>query len=208
MKNHMEVNQQPHLLHRVTLSWSAIICGAFVALGLGFLLQLFSLAIGLSAYHTSASGQTIAIGGVLGLLVGAIASMGVAGLVSGYLGRFCRYHASEAFIYGFSTWSLALLLGAILMLPLSHHLSYYKENILGQGKPIAQKVMTASDTPVKSQEPVKDQSDVKATENTLTRGSWVAFLLFFIGAISSCIGAYCGMECKRKHRHLESEAYL
>ena len=32
----------------------------------------------------------------------------------------------------------------------------------------------------------------------LAWGGWLVFLLFFVGAISSCIGATCGMRCKRE----------
>ncbi|MBA2650910.1 MAG: hypothetical protein H0U73_01370, partial [Tatlockia sp.] len=38
------------------ISWSAIFSGALIGLGLGFLLQLFGIAIGLSAYHSTSAG--------------------------------------------------------------------------------------------------------------------------------------------------------
>lgn len=195
-----------HLHHRTSLSWSAVFSGAFIALGLSFILQLFSLAIGLSAYHTNASGTTLAIGGFLGLLLGVIVSMGIAGFVSGCLGRFCCYHSSEAVIYGFLTWSLALLLSALLMLPLTKYASNYKETLLpkvvvseglSKNLEVKQKAAPAPNTQTTETAP---QPEVKVTPATLTSGSWAIFILFFLGAISSCAGAFCGMNCVRKHK--------
>jgi hypothetical protein len=61
-----------------------------VGVGLSFLLNLFSIAIGLSLVTTSKEGiASLAIGGFLGLVISAIAAMFVAGTTSGYLGRSC-----------------------------------------------------------------------------------------------------------------------
>lgn len=202
-----------NLHNRTSLSWSAVVSGALVALGLGFLLQLFGLAIGLSAYHTNASGTTLAIGSLLGLMLGVIVSMGIAGLVAGCLGRYCCYHSSEAVTYGFLAWSLALLLSALLMLPLTKYASNYKETLfprvvvtegLANNLEVTQKTLTTS----KTQSTVASQPEVKVTPTTLTGGSWTLFILFFLGAISSCAGAFCGMNCVKKHKVLEKEGLV
>ncbi len=60
-----------HLHHRESMglgckriSWSAILIGAIVAVGLGFLLNMFCLAIGLSAFTLDDQGKTVvAVGG-------------------------------------------------------------------------------------------------------------------------------------------------
>ena len=47
---HCVINQHSHIC------WSAIFAGAFVGVGLGFLLHLFGSAIGLSAYSSNSTG--------------------------------------------------------------------------------------------------------------------------------------------------------
>lgn len=81
--------------HKITcMCWTAVIAGALVGLGIGFLLNLFGAAIGLSAYKMNQSEAVLAIGGVIGLLIGVIVAMGASGFVAGYLGRFhhCYCH--------------------------------------------------------------------------------------------------------------------
>ena len=80
---------QPEYSHthlHSSICWSAIIAGAFVGVGLGFLLHLFGIAISLSAYSSSTNGaaETLAIGGFIGIVIGVIVSMGAAGFVAGY----------------------------------------------------------------------------------------------------------------------------
>lgn len=204
-----------NLYHRSSFSWSAVLSGALIALGLSFLLQLFSLATGLSAYHTNASGTTLAIGGLLGLILGTIVSMGIAGFVSGCLGRYCCYHSSEAVIYGFSAWSLALLLSALLMLPLTKYASSYKETLFPKvlvSEELSKHVEVTQKTPATTSKAQStnnvSQTEVKVTPTALTGGSWTLFLLFFIGAISSCAGAYCGMNCSKKHKALGNDGLV
>ena len=69
------------------MSWTAIFVGALIGTGLGFLLHLFGIAIGLSAFSLTPDGATaVAIGGIVGMLIGVIASM----LAAGYA-RWSRY---------------------------------------------------------------------------------------------------------------------
>lgn len=207
--------------HQPRICWSAIFAGAFVAVGLGFLLHLFSVAIGLSAYTSTPDGaKVIAIGGVLGLLIGVIVSMGVAGLVAGYLGRFyyCRCHGGV--IYGFLAWSLALLLSAIFLMPLAHFTTAYKMNLASAviTKPMMQMAKeTKSATPEaknnsgsenmgKNKTMMQQAFPILNEVAAMAYSSWLVFILFFIGALSSCIGACCGMGCKREleaHHHPE-----
>ncbi|MBA2655794.1 MAG: hypothetical protein H0U70_02280 [Tatlockia sp.] len=182
------------------ISWSAVFAGAFVGLGLSFLLQLFSLAIGLSAYNSNAGATTIAMGGFLGLLIGGIAAMGAAGFVSGYLGRFHFTHGHGGIVYGFVTWSLALLLAAIFVIPLSHYMSAYNRSLAP--KVMVSDTMTQridiTETTNASNKPAANQPVVKVDSDTLTGSSWLIFLLFSLGALSSCVGACWAMSCKRR----------
>ena len=180
------------------ICWSSIIAGALVGVGLGFLLNLFSMAIGLSAYSSSAHGaHVLAIGGVIGLFIGAIATMGTAGLVAGYLGRFHHCYCHGGVIYGFLTWSLALMLSAVLIMPIARYMSFYEDNIgpsataeMASAANLAQSDNTApaATSPAAAATAVPPQN--------LAWSSWIIFALFFVGAFSSCIGACCGMRCR------------
>jgi hypothetical protein len=201
------------LPHQSRVCWSAIISGALVGVGLGFLLQLFGVAIGLSAYHsTSAGAATMAIGGFLGLLIATIASMGAAGFVAGHLGRFHYSHCHGGVIYGFLTWSLALLMAAIFVMPLTHYVTGYNKTLAPKivvSETMQKNIDVTTESGSKANQNTADQTVVKVSPEALTGSSWVIFLLFFIGAISSCIGACYGMSsCKNKElENGRTEAY-
>ena len=191
-------NQKCYKTTITHLHWAAIFAGVFVGVGLGFLLNIFSIAIGLSAYASGPNGATvIAIGGVLGLLIGVIASMGTAGFVAGYLGRFYHCYCHSGVIYGFITWSLALMLSALLILPMTHYVSFYKENL---DPNLAPTQITAADVNVSvtSQQNSPPQKMMNANPKQLVWNSWILFIIFFLGAFSSCIGACYGMRCKKE----------
>ncbi|CEK11831.1 DUF4199 domain-containing protein [Legionella hackeliae] len=196
----------PHPRPRVC--WSAIFTGAFIGVGLGFLLHLFSIAIGLSAYSSTSNGATvIAIGGILGLLIGVIVSMGLAGFVAGYLGRFHYCHCHGGVIYGFLTWSIALLLSAVFVIPLTHYISTYTRNLAPAivtnqvAQTLDESTVANEATPsVKNKQATTTQPiPTESEKNVLAWSAWVVFILFFIGALASCIGACLGMGCKRNH---------
>lgn len=184
--------------HHTHICWSAIFAGAFVGVGLGFLLHLFSVAIGLSAYSSSstAGAQTVLIGGVLGLLIGVIASMGAAGYVAGYLSRLQQCYCHGGIIYGFVTWSMAMILSAILLIPFSHYIAVYNDSLAN--KAVATASMHEPGPPKAQQSNPIGAAETKATPAQLAWSGWIIFVLFFIGAFASCIGACCGMMCQRK----------
>lgn len=190
------------------ICWSAIFAGAFIGLGLGFLLHLYSGAISLSAYSSSQSGASvIAIGGFLGLLIGTIVSMIAAGFVSGYLGRYHYCHISGGIIYGFITWSLALIMSVLLAGAMMQYISMYTyglQNPVVQNTPKVEITNqdTDSNVPVPTHQNTTKENAKKVTPTDLAWSGWIVFILFFIGALSSCIGAIWGMHCKREeHEH-------
>lgn len=186
--------------HRYRLCWSAIFAGALVGVGLGFLLHLYGVAISLSAFSSSQQGASvIAIGGLLGMLIGVIAAMATAGFVAGYLGRYHYYQTHGGVIYGFITWSLILLISAMAVGPLTQYVSKYGESLSN-----THQVNVSDDSAVNNaQKPViktVSGTNTKVAEITpeqLAWSGWIIFALFFIGGLSSCIGACCGMQCKR-----------
>lgn len=199
------INQNPivtergypiHRIHR--LCWSSIFGGAFVGVGLTFLLHLYGVAISLSAFSSSQHGAAVlAIGGLIGMLIGVIAAMGAAGFVAGYLGRFHYYPIHGGVIYGFITWSLAIFLSAVMIGPLTHYVADYGNSL---ANPSMMDVPSA-DVSIAAQNNVavvNGQKVVAPSPAELAWGGWIIFGMFFIGALSSCVGASCGIRCKRE----------
>lgn len=185
------------------ICWTAIFSGALIGLGLAFLLQLYGVAISLSAYNASSNGaQTIAVGGLIGLLIGVLFSMGIAGFVSGYLGRMYS-HCHDSVIYGFLTWTLALVLSALMVLPLTHYVAGYSHALASSAT--TSNASSHDSTASNSSANTEDNATQAKVRDALTGGSWVLFFLFFIGAISSCIGAYLGLRTKKSCHSNTSE---
>ena len=180
------------------ICWSAIFIGAIVGVGLGFLLHLFAMAIGLSAYSSSSDGTyALAIGGLVGLLIGTIASMVAAGYVTGYLGGFHYANVKWGVIYGFVTWSLALVLAAFLTVPMGSYLTLSTQ-ALANPNPVQVVDGSLGNTQVSSEaRNTTGDGQVKVTTPDLAMSAWVLFGLFIIGAFSTCIGACWGIACKR-----------
>lgn len=108
------------------LSWTAIFIGAIVGIGLSFLLGLFGAAIGLSMFSMGANGDiTLAVGGLIGIAICIIVSMLAAGYTAGYLGRLYCPRRNLGILYGFSAWTVALMLSAILTTHMSAYLSSF-----------------------------------------------------------------------------------
>jgi hypothetical protein len=206
INENLSVTEKEYMIHRrYRICWSAIFSGALVGVGLGFLLYLYSAAISLSAFSSSAHGASvIAIGGLLGMLIGVIASMATAGFVAGYLGRYHYYHIHGGVIYGFITWSLALLMSILIAGPMMHYVSSYENALTHRVNMETPKVMVNDDATANDAKSTifthknKTNSTVaELTPTELAGSGWIVFVLFFVGALSSCIGACFGMQCKR-----------
>ncbi|MBA4695895.1 MAG: hypothetical protein H2069_00730 [Legionella sp.] len=190
-------NQNCCKLTSTHLNWAAIFAGALVGMGLGFLLNIFSMAIGLSAYTSVNGSMVVAIGGVLGLLIGSIVAMGVAGFVAGYLGRFYHCYCHGGVIYGFLTWSLAIMLSAALILPVTRYITFYEENLA----PVTVTAADVNAAEVSQQQALPSpEKIVHAHPKHLAWNGWILFLFFFLGALASCMGACCGMGCRKVDR--------
>lgn len=185
----------PHFFHLKRISWSAIIVGALIGLGISFLLNLFSIAIGLSVVKTTSDGlASLAIGGLIGILIGTIVSTFASGFAAGYLGRpFCSKR-NLGIVYGFTTWCVAFIMIVVLASSVGRYVAEYTSFI---ANPKTVVVVNDQQTPAVS---TPNTSNVvvnaQAATNNLGYAASVIFALFFIGALSSCIGGHCGMVCK------------
>lgn len=181
------------------ITWSAIIIGALVGIGLSFLLNLFSVAIGLSVFSVSTEGMvSLAIGGLIGLIFGSIVVMFLSGFTAGYLAKpFCR-GCNLGILYGFTTWSLALVVTILLTSHVGRFVASYANFI---SNPATSIVSANETTPMMGDTTAPGAVNVNAERatNTIGLGAFVVFILFFIGAISCCVGAYWGLEWADDH---------
>jgi len=196
------------------ISWSAIISGAFVALGLSFLLFSFASAIGLSAFKISADRVTsIAIGGFIAMLIGGIIVMFVSGWVAGFLNRGrCGDHRI-GLLAGFLAWSLGLIITAILtthvgqMLNINYITAPETKMNSSQVTPGVYGQLfadnKANERSVAKATEVKIATDEEKTINEFGKALFLTFILFLAGAIASALGGYCGMCSCPKNRENE-----
>lgn len=189
------------------ISWTAIFIGALVALGLSFLLIHFGLSIGLSAYTYADNKETIALGGMLGTFIGVIAAMVVAGYAAGYLGRPYSPLKNLGILYGFATWTMALLLGAVLLgtvgdnFLVTHNADKSQVTVTAKQAPDANPNATANTNApatASSETPAQASVNVQASPNTFVLANFCLFLWFFVSAFAACLGGLWGMSCKRE----------
>jgi hypothetical protein len=191
-----------------TLSWTAVIAGALVGVGLAFILMLFSVAIGLSAYSSTTDGaMNIAVGGLVGIAIGIIASMFASGYVAGYLDRpkcvndECPKRHSGA-LNGFVAWCLALIISVSIAPHLHHYVTVYSNFVSNPNaaftvdRPQSALDATAAATSNPST-PADETTTVSAA--TTAKSAFLVFILFILGALSSAFGGHFGMySCCRK----------
>jgi hypothetical protein len=176
----------PHATDCECLVWKPIVAGALVILGFTFILNLFSVAIGLTAFTVSTDGaETLVMGGLLGIGIGTIASMFGAGWLTGYLGqRHCnKLHLGA--LYGFLAWCVALVIGFFVMTNAEQYVAIYTHLLSGTPYTPAGNAVAAS-------------TDAQTTKN-LVISTYIIFSLVFLSAFASALGGHCGMRfvCKK-----------
>lgn len=165
------------------ISWTAIIIAALLAVGLSFLLNVFTSGIGLTAFTSDPNGQlTLLIGGFVWLI---LASYVIYFLVGWVAGMFVRPSRCLGVLHGFVAWCLALIITAALFSnPAAGAFgtpSYYgtKTNI------------TAVDNKARA---VTNSATNEEAANKLGIGVLAVFFIFLAGALGSITGAYLGSD--------------
>lgn len=183
------MNSHETRLHPVEckcFTWSPIIVGALTAVGLTFLLNLFSVAIGLTAYTTTSDGvENLALGGLMATAFGVIVSMFAAGWLAGYLGnRHCTKRHLGA-LYGFLAWCVALIATIFLADHIQHYIALYNHFI--SGMPVKEIAVTATNTTT------SHVANAQISTNNIVISSYIIFCLYFLSAFAASLGGHCGM---------------
>jgi MFS family permease len=226
-KNIIDNHTHNRLCFRKCLQWTAILGGAFVGLGISFLLYVFGMAIGLSTFTATQAGvTTLAVGGFVGSAIGAIVSMFVGGWISGYLAskgysndynhRFDGNHDRKVCgnigaLYGFITWVITLIVTILLATSVG---TYISTRYQMASNPTATIITTTNpEAPMVSEHrpPMVGEHRMTTTEpthmtvndekavNTVGKTLFALFVLFFLGAFSSCLGGYMGIRFRCHH---------
>lgn len=187
------------------ICWTAVFVGALVGLGLSFLLNLFSIAIGLSAFTINKEGLIVlASGGFLGILLGVIVAMFTAGYAAGYLGRGRDVRDQLGVIHGFTAWCLSLIFMVILAMQIGQYVAGYTRFITHPAAVVINANPTSETIDItvekgKQMTSSATSEQVEETTNKIRLGAFIIFILFFVGALSSCFGGYFGMVFRKKH---------
>jgi hypothetical protein len=190
------MNNQGTMLHPMEckcISWKPIVAGALAAIGFTFLLNLFSVAIGLTAFTTNDQGvENLAIGGLLATALGIVVSMFAAGWIAGYLGhRHCTKRHLGA-LYGFLVWCVALIVMMFIATSFQSYVTLYTHFISGTTVHLA---MAHADTV--APHTVAHLAIPVPPVNQVMISAYIVFSLFFLSAFASSLGGHCGMrhEC-------------
>lgn len=180
-----------HCHHHHCFSWSAVFVGAVIIVGLSFLLNLLSLAVGFSAFNVSEGNKLEFVsGGFIALTAITVIIMYIGGYVAGAMGKANCGKRRLGEVYGFTAWCLALIIGILIASGLSKFIANYDYTI-GRNMPsieIAAKEMTGQDAAAPS---------TKEAATALSTATFVTFFLFGIGALSASFGGYIGMKKRR-----------
>ncbi len=180
-----------------SLSWTGIVAGGLAATGLGFLLNLFNIGIGLSIFDYSTQGvMTIMIGGLIAMFIGGFATMFIAGWVSGYISRPYCSNRYMGVLQGFAAWCFALIISLFLI---ASNVGFFlsSSHLLIDNLSISPTISFTTDEhapTISNLNPNHPQITVNAEKsaNKMGLAAFVTFLVFFLGAIASCLGGYFG----------------
>lgn len=202
-------NEHRHICTGRCLSWSGIIAGAFVAIGLGFLFDVFGLAIGLSAFTTDSSGlAAIAIGGFIGLLIAAVVTTFVGGWVAGFLGNYFNsnlplHNNRIGALHGFVSWCLALILMVFIMTGINDFIFHFQDTMVNPHASVSRESVSPSPASAMASRvnlghpgaPTVNATprEEKAT-NIVGMTLFAMFILFFVGAVSATLGGLYGYK--------------
>jgi len=196
--------------YQQSLSWSAIIAGAFVIASLGLILLVLGAGLGLSSVSPwtvrGVSARTIAEGTIAWLVLSQIISCGMGGYLSGRLRhRWARVHVDEIHFrdtaQGFLAWAVAIVLTAGLLTTASSRMVL---ETMGP-TPIESLSVPHLSVPVAGATPSEsaslrssansarsDQLDVEAERKAAAYGALWLFVALLGGAFSASLFATVG----------------
>jgi hypothetical protein len=176
------------------ISWNAILGGSLVAIGLTFLFNLLTIALGLSLFTHNPSGQMIlTFAGFAWILIGVYIILFLAGWVTGRIVNHKHsLHGSNGFLHGFLTWTAYLIISLFV---LSHVASDSAAVLLRTTA-----VQSQANNELSLSTVTENNERAQETKNVNKKGfeTFATFFIFLVGAIGCTVGACYGIREGRK----------
>lgn len=178
-----------------TLSWQAIIAGGVAGVGANFLLNLLSFSIGVTVFTTTTQDiLSFSIPCFSLFFISAVMAMFFTGWVAGFLSN-TQKPRNWGMLYGFLAWCVSLII-TILIITNAIQFATFHSNFTSRPNQVA--IRITSQFPMQLEQPTIKNSKPAAAMNAelatkiISLNGFVTFILFLIGAISSCLGGYLG----------------
>ncbi|CAN5245044.1 hypothetical protein BH10PSE19_BH10PSE19_14700 [soil metagenome] len=194
--------------HTHCISWNAIVAAALVAIGLNFLLYIFTTGVGLSAFTLNSNGQlTLMVGGLIWLVIASYFIMFLVGWIAATHAKHRILHRCTGALHGFTAWSLALVITVVLFssgvsntvgIPVFTQYGY--NNVATTAAATAAQ---ATGSVVGNTVPPSNPVEAKTVANKTGLGILALFFIFLSSALGSICGGYTATKsicCGEKDR--------
>lgn len=182
--------------NKVVVSWTAILIAALSGLGLNFLLNLLSLAIGISVFATQDNNSiSVSLTGIVGFIFVAIISMFTTGWIAGKLTILPNIRKRWGLLYGFAAWSLSFVMTVVLLMNMIQFTQFHSN--------FTSKNLTA--IKISNQAPMLTEtqnSNSETEKRIIALNAYVTFFFFLIGACSSSIGGFLGFNSNKSDKYI------
>jgi len=183
-------------------SWNAIFSGTLMALGLTFLFNLLTEAIGLSLFTQNPSGKMmLTFAGFAWILIGIYIILFLSGWVTGRIVHHRHsLHGANGCLHGFLVWTAYLIISLFALTYMASDSAAALLRTTTVNSQINSEVTTLSAT-----ESTDDSSNARTKNTQETKSvhkigleTFATFFIFLVGAIGCCVGACYGIRESRK----------
>lgn len=173
------------------ITWSAIISGAIAGVGLNFLLNLLSLAIGISSFTIRSTGKIeFSLLGFVCFCITALIAMFSTGWLAGRLSYPTLKRIWGCF-FGFLAWALLLIITIVIITNMIQFAVFHANFTSSL---VAIKI--ANDAPMLTEIFLSGKAPMsvvlEADKKVFILNALITFLMFTFGACASCLGGYLG----------------
>lgn len=178
------------------ISWTAILAGALVGVGVNFLLNLLALGLAMACFSVALSGKTeFSFFGFMWFWFSAILAMFTTGWVAGILTPPLLPHRAWGILYGFLAWALLLIITVIIITNMIQFTAFhgnFTSNLVAVKLTNNAPMLTETVSGKVANAPLS--INLELGKKVIVLNAFLTFLLFCTGGIASCIGGYLGYQ--------------
>ncbi|MCS5711288.1 hypothetical protein [Candidatus Berkiella aquae] len=166
--------------------WKAVTVGTISAVGITFLFNFLTIAVGLILFKRGQEEMlALTFGTVAWMVVGSYMTLYVAGWIGGrQLHGEYSFNVANGLLHGFVIWSLYLIVSIVLLSLMPDAVVSTILTLLFIHLPAATEA---------------GQHVSTSTVNNAGYAALVTFFIFFMGMVGCCIGAACGIKESKKY---------